>query len=65
MIKKGVYPYDFIDDFSKLYASYLQKNNDFDSKLNKSKCSKEGFDQAESIGNKFYCKNLLDYHNIY
>ena len=38
MIKKVVYPYDYIDDFNKLYTSYLPDINDFDSKLNKSKC---------------------------
>ena len=65
MIKKGVYPYDYIDDFNKLYTSYLPDINSFDSKLNKSKCSKEDYDQAKNVWNKFNCKNLLDYHNIY
>jgi DNA polymerase type B, organellar and viral len=65
MIKKGVYPYDYIDDFNKLYTSYLPNINEFDSKLNKSKCSKEDYDQAKTVWNKFNCKNLLDYHNIY
>ena len=59
MIKKGVYPYDYIDDFNKLYTSYLPDINDFDSKLNKSKCL------AKYVRIKFNCKNLLGYHNIY
>jgi hypothetical protein len=30
MIKKEVYPYDYIDDFNKLYTSYLPNIYDFD-----------------------------------
>jgi hypothetical protein len=65
MIKKGIYPYDYISDFNKLYASYLPDINEFYSKLNKSNCSSEDYKQAQLVWNKFNCKNLLDYHNIY
>ena len=65
MIRKGIYPYDYIDDFNKLYTSYLPDINEFYSKLNKSKCSNEDYQQAQLVWRTFNCKTLLDYHNIY
>jgi hypothetical protein len=59
MIKNEVYPYGYIDDLNKLHTSYLPDINEFDSKLNKSSCSKEDYDQAKNVWNKFNCKNLF------
>ena len=33
MIQKGVYPYDYIDNFNRLYENYLPDINSFYSKL--------------------------------
>jgi hypothetical protein len=65
MIQKGVYPYDYIDNFNRLYESYLPDINSFYSKLNDSKCDIIDYRHAQNVFNKFGCRSLLDYHNIY
>ena len=65
MIQKGVYPYDYIDNFNRLFENYLPDINSFYSKLNKSKCDINDYKHAQNVFNKFQCKNILDYHNIY
>ena len=67
MIRKGVYPYDYINSYDKLtyYSSYLPDINEFYSKLNKSSCSKEDYEHAQNVYKTFQCKQFLDYHNIY
>ena len=41
MIQKGVYPYDYMDNFSKLNDRQLPTIDKFYSKLDKKECSKE------------------------
>ena len=65
MIQKGVYPYDYIDNFNRLYENYLPDINCFYSKLNKSGCDIKDYKHAQKVFNVFGCKNILDYHNVY
>ena len=67
MIRKGVYPYDYINNYDKLthYTSYLPDINEFNNILNKSTCSKEDYEHAQNVYKKFQCTRFLDYHNIY
>jgi hypothetical protein len=65
MIQKGVYPYDYIDNYERLNENKLPKKKKFYSKLNYSECSNEDYERARIVWNKFNCKKLLDYHNLY
>ena len=67
MIRKGVYPYDYINNYDKLtyYTSYLPDIIEFNNKLNKSTCSIEDYEHAQNVYKKFQCTRFLDYHNIY
>ena len=65
MIQKGVYPYDYIDNFNRLYENYLPDINEFYSKLYKSKCDIDDYKHAQKVFKVFGCKNILDYHNVY
>ena len=65
MIKKGVYPYDYIDNFNRLNMRYLPNIKAFHSKLYKTECDIDDYKHAQNVFNKFGCKSLLDYHNIY
>ena len=65
MIQKGVYPYDYIDNFNRLYENYLPDINSFYSKLYKSKCDIDDYKHAQKVFKVFGCKNILDYHNVY
>lgn len=65
MIQKGVYPYDYIDNYDKLNTLKLPKIKHFYSKLTESMCKQEDYDRAHIVWNTFKCKSLMDYHNLY
>lgn len=65
MIQKGIYPYDYIDNYEKLLESKLPKKKDFNNKLTFSKCSDEDYKQAQLVWKTLKCYTFMDYHNIY
>ena len=65
MTSKGVYPYEYIDNYNKLNETQLPPKEAFYSSLNNSHCSDEDYKQALDIWNKFNCTTILDYHYIY
>ena len=65
MIQKGIYPYDYIDNYERLNETKLPKKKKFYSKLNYSECSNEDYERARIVWSKFKCNKLLDYHNLY
>ena len=65
MIKKGVYPYDYINNYSKLSELKLPSIEHFYSRLNNTQCSQKDYNQAQKVFKLFNCKSILDYHNIY
>lgn len=65
MIKKGIYPYDYISSYDKLNEKSLPSKEMFYSKLSKSHCSDKAYAQAKSVWKHFKCKTMLDYHNLY
>ena len=65
LIQKGVYPYDYIDSYDRLYEDKLPSQSDFYSELSSLECSNENYEKAKLVWNTFKCKNFLDYHNIY
>ena len=65
MIQKGIYPYDYIDNYDKLLLDKLPEQQNFYSKLSKSNCSDESYKQATKVWEHFNCKTFIDYHNIY
>jgi hypothetical protein len=65
MIKKGIYPYDYIDKYSRLYENKLPSKECFDSQLYNSSCSDKDYQQAKLVWETFDCKTMLDYHNLY
>jgi hypothetical protein len=65
MTQKGIYPYDWVNDYEKLNSDKLPSRKDFYSKLTNSKCNKKEYQQALKVWETFKCKKFLDYHNIY
>jgi hypothetical protein len=65
MIEKGIYPYDYIDNYERLYETKLPNIEDFYSYLNNKECKLVDYNKAVNIWSKFQCSNLLDYHNLY
>ena len=63
--RKGVYPYEFMDDFEKFKKQSLPKKTSFFSRLNQAKLKDEEFEHAQKVWREFEMKNMGDYHDLY
>ena len=63
--RKGVYPYEFMDDFEKFKKQSLSKKTSFFSRLKQEKISDEDFDHAQRVWKEFELKNMGDFHDLY
>ena len=65
LLRKGVYPYDWVDSIEKLSVTQLPPQESFYSKLNDEGISDEDYSHAQKVWEEFNCKTFRDYHNIY
>ena len=63
--RKGVYPYDYMDNFNKFKEEELSSIENFYSKLIGEDISDCDYNHAENVWNKFECKTIGDYHDLY
>ena len=63
--RKGVYPYEFMDDFEKFKKQSLPKKTSFFSRLKQEKISDEDFEHAQKVWKEFKLKNMGDFHDLY
>ena len=64
MVRKGVYPYDYMDSFDK-FKSQLPSQEDFFSILNNEHISDENYKHAQNVWNTFNLKTMGEYHDLY
>ena len=64
MVRKGVYPYDYVDSFDK-FNEKLPPKEEFYSILNDEHISDEGYEHAQHVWNTFSLKNMGEYHDLY
>ena len=64
-LKKGVYPYEYMDSWTKFYKTSLPPKEAFYSKLNNSHISDEEYKYAQHVWETAECKTMKYYHNIY
>ena len=64
MVKKGVYPYDYIDSFEK-FKEQLPSKEDFYSILNDKHIEDKDYQHAQNVWNTFNIKNMGEYHDLY
>ena len=65
MDKKGIYPYDYFDNTKKYDEQKLPNKEAFFNKINNKDISDEDYNHAQTVFEKFKCKNLLDYSILY
>ena len=63
--RKGIYPYEFMDDFEKFKKQSLPKKTSFFSRLKQEKISDEDFEHAQRVWKEFELKNMGDFHDLY
>ena len=64
MVRKGVYPYDYMDSFDK-FNEKLPPKEEFYSILNDEHISDEDYQHAQHVCNTFSLKNMGEYHDLY
>ena len=64
MKEKGVYPYDYMDSFSKFNEICLPRREDFYSLLTDEDISDDDYSHAQDVCNTFQIKNMGDYHKL-
>ena len=65
LLRKGVYPYEYMDDRDKFNEEKLPNKSDFYSSLNMEDISEIDYRHALKVFNKFNIKNLGEYHDLY
>ena len=65
LLRKGVYPYDYMSGFDKLSEDRLPSIEDFYSRLNDENISLEDYAHAQNVWSHFGCKTMRDYHDLY
>ena len=65
LLRKGVFPYDWFDNFGKLSADNLPPKESFHSMLNDSGISEEDYIHAKKVWETFNMKTMRDYHDLY
>jgi hypothetical protein len=65
LLRKGVYPYEYVDSVERLSETKLPPKEAFYSKLNDSHISDEDYTHAQTVWKEFDCRSLKDYHEIY
>ena len=65
LLRKGVYPYDYVDCLERLKETKLPPIEAFYSKLNKEGVSEEDYEHAKKVWKTFRMKSMRRYHNLY
>ena len=63
--RKGVFPYEYMTDFSKLSATSLPPKEVFYSQLTNSHITDKDYEHAQKVWKAFDCKTMRDYHDLY
>ena len=64
LLRKGVYPYDCIDDWDRFKETQLPLMEDFHNTLNQTDITKEDYENEQKVWNTFNIKNLGEYHDL-
>ena len=65
LIKKGIYPYEHMDNWNKFNDHELPNKDMFYSKLNMSDVSDKDYDHAQNVWKEFKIKDMGEYHDLY
>ena len=65
VLRKGVYPYEYMNSFERFNETSLPPKEAFYSSLTKSGISDEDYEHAKKVWEAFECENLGDYHDLY
>ena len=65
LIRKGIYPYQYMDDWNRFKETALHPKEVFYSKLSMSGVSNQDYEHARRVWTEFDLKDLGEYHDLY
>ena len=65
LLRKGVYPYDYMDAWERFDEEQLPSRDKFFSRLRDSECSVEDYAHAEKVWDTFHIRTMRGYHDLY
>ena len=65
LLRKGVYPYKYIDSWERFNEAELPDKESFYSELNKEDITNEDYTYAQKVWKEFNIKNVGKYHDLY
>ena len=65
LLRKGVYPYDYMDKWERFEENHLPSRESFFSRLRDEPCSEADYQHAQNVWREFHCRNIGEYHDIY
>ena len=65
LLRKGVYPYEYVTDAAKFEEQQLPSKEKFYSSLTGEHISQEDYDHAKNVWSSFKIKTLGEYHDLY
>ena len=65
LLRKGVYPYEYMDSWKRFKEESLPDKESFYSELNKEGITNEDYAHAQKVWDALNIKNLGEYHDLY
>ena len=65
LLRKGVYPYEYLDSWEKFDETTLPSKEAFYSNLNLEDISSEDYVHTQKVWDVFEIKDFGEYHNLY
>ena len=65
LLRKGIYPYEYMDDWDRYNEEKLLDKSDFYSSFNMEEISEIDYRHAKKVFDKSNIKNLGEYHDLY
>ena len=65
LLRKGVYPYEYMDSWKRFKEESLTDKESFYSELNNEHITDEDYAHAQKVWDTFKIKNLGEYHDLY
>ena len=65
LLRKGVYPYEYVGSWERFNETSLPPKNSFYSKLNLENTTDEDYKHTQKVWETFNIKNLGEYHDLY
>ena len=65
LLRKGVYPYEYMDSWKRFKEESLPDKESFYSELNNEHITDEDYAHAQKVWDTFKIKNLGEYHDLY